>query len=97
LVVTAIPLLSPLTEEHHLVVLLLPLALILLARWEMALLSAESYLLLGSVLLLGSRYSLERFPVFHEGILSLLATGKLVGALCLAWLLMRVLREPAQP
>lgn len=96
LVVTAIPLLSPLTEEHHLTVLLFPLAMILLARWEMALLSAESGLLLASVLLLGSRYSLERFPVLHAGIPSLLAGGKLAGALCLAWLLTRVLREPAQ-
>jgi hypothetical protein len=96
LVVTAIPLLSPLTEEHHLAVLLFPLAMILLARWDMALLSVESGLLLASVLLLGSRYSLERFPVFHEGIPSLLAGGKLAGALCLAWLLTRVLREPAQ-
>ena len=96
LVVTAVPLLSPLTEEHHLAVLLLPLALILLARWDMALLSVESGLLLASVLLLGSRYSLERFSVFHEGIPSLLAGGKLVGAFCLAWLLTRVLREPAQ-
>jgi hypothetical protein len=96
LVVTAIPLLSPLTEEHHLTVLLLPLALLLLARWDMPLLSAESGLMLASVLLVGSRYSLERFPVFHEGIPSLLAGGKLAGTLCLAWLLTRVLKQPAQ-
>jgi hypothetical protein len=96
LVVTAIPLVSPLTEEHHLTVLLLPLALLLLARWDMPLRSAESGLLLASVLLLGSRYSLERFPVFQAGIPSLLAGGKLVGALCLAWLLTRVLKQPAQ-
>ena len=93
LVVTAIPLVSPLTEEHHLVVLLLPLALILLSRWDMEVLSGESALLLGSVLLVGSRYSLERFPAFHQGALSLLATGKLVGTACLAWLLIRLLRE----
>lgn len=96
LVVTAIPLLSPLTEEHHLTVLLLPLALLLLARWDMPLLSAETGLLLASILLLGSRYSLERFPVFHAGFPALLAGGKLAGVVCLAWLLMRVLREPAQ-
>jgi hypothetical protein len=96
LVVTAIPLVSPLTEEHHLTVLLLPLALLLLARWDMPLLSAESGLMLASVLLLGSRYSLERFPVFHAGIPSLLAGGKLAGTLCLAWLLTRVLREASR-
>jgi hypothetical protein len=96
LAVTAIPLLSPLTEEHHLVVLLFPLSLLLLTRWDTDPLSVRSIVLLGSVLLLGSRYSLERFPVFHEGNLSLLATGKLVGTICLAWLLTRVLREPTQ-
>lgn len=96
LAVTAVPLLSPLTEEHHLTVLLLPLALLLLARWDLPLLSPESGLLLASVLLLGSRYSLERFPVFHEGIPSLLAGGKLAGTLCLAWLLARVQSEPAR-
>jgi len=96
LAVTAVPLLSPLTEEHHLVVLLFPLALLLMTRGETDLLSMENLLLLGSVLLLGSRYSLERFPVFHEGMLSLLATGKFVGTLCLAWLLTRLLRAQAR-
>jgi hypothetical protein len=96
LVVAAVPLLSPLTEEHHLVVLLFPLALLLTARGETDLWSVESALLVGSVLLLGSRYSLERFPAFHEGALSLLATGKLVGTLSLAWLLARLLRAESR-
>ena len=43
--------------------------------------------LIGSVLLLGSRYSLEQFPAFHHGALSLLMTGKLVGVMGLAWVL----------
>jgi hypothetical protein len=96
LAVTAIPLLSPLTEEHHLVVLLFPLVLLLLARGDMFPLSMENCLLLVSIVLLGSRYSLERFPAFHEGLPSLLAGGKLVGTCCLAWLLTRVLREHTQ-
>jgi hypothetical protein len=83
--VTAIPLLSPLTEEHHLVVLLFPLALLLLARPEANASATNGCVLLASVLLLGSRYSLERFPVFHQGIPSLLATGKLLGVAGLAW------------
>ena len=93
LAIVAIPLLSPLTEEHHLVLLLFPLALLLSTRGETSLLSMENVLLIGSALLLGSRFSLERFPVFHQGVPSLLATGKLIGALCLAWLLTRVLRK----
>jgi hypothetical protein len=87
LVVTAVPLLSPLTEEHHLVVLLFPLALLLLDSGEREFVLLENALLLGSVLLLGSRYSLERFPAFNGGILSLLATGKILGVVCLACLL----------
>jgi hypothetical protein len=96
LAVTAVPLLSPLTEEHHLVILLFPLTLTLLARGDADLFSRESLLLLGSVVLLASRYSLERFPAFHQGVPSLLATGKLVGTLCLAWLLTRLLRATVQ-
>ena len=91
--VTAIPLLSPLTEEHHLVALLFPLALLLLTCPGIDLPSTDILLLLGSVLLLGSRYSLERFPVFHQGVPSLLATGKLLGAASLAWLLLRSIRS----
>jgi hypothetical protein len=96
LALTAVPLLSPLTEEHHLLILLFPLALVLMTRWDTDLLSVENALLLGSVLLLGSRYSLERFPLFHHGALSVFATGKLLGTVCLAWLLGRLLRQPAR-
>jgi hypothetical protein len=97
LAVTAIPLLSPLTEEHHLVVLLFPLTLALMDGWDMEGVTLESTLLLVSVLLLASRYSLERFPTFHGGFLSLLATGKILGVVCLAWLLTRFARYAATP
>jgi hypothetical protein len=97
LAVTAIPLLSPLTEEHHLVVLLFPLTLALMDGWDMEGLTPESTLLLVSVLLLASRYSLERFPIFHGGFLSLLATGKILGVVSLAWLLTRFARHAATP
>jgi hypothetical protein len=89
---TAVPLLSPLTEEHHLVVLLLPLILLLLAEPEARMGPRDQVLLLGSILLLGSRYSLEQFPVFQQGALSLLATGKILGVAGLAWCLIRRLR-----
>lgn len=80
---------SPLTEEHHLVTLLFPLALLLLneptGHWE----PLDWWLLIGSVLLLGSLYSLEQFPVFHRGAGSIMMTGKLLGAGCLGWALHR--------
>ena len=76
--------------------LLFPLTLVLMSRWDRELLSVESALLLGSVILLGSRYSLDRFPLFHQGVPSLFATGKLLGAVCLAWLLTRLISNRAQ-
>ncbi len=93
--ITAIPLLSPLMEEHHLVVLLLPVALLLLGDGATPPRPWDQILLVGGVLLLGSRYSLEQFPAFHRGVLSLLATGKLLGVAALAWALVRRLR-PAE-
>ncbi len=94
--VTAVPLLSPLLEEHHLVVLLLPLAMLVLAEPEAPMRTGDAVLLVGSILLLASRYSLEQFPAFHQGPLSLLATGKLLGVAGLAWALMRRLRCPRE-
>lgn len=84
----AIPLLSPLTEEHHLVVLLLPLTLLLLAP-EAPRTRIEAGLLIASVLLLASRYSLERFPPLHRGVASVLLEGKLLGVAALCWILTR--------
>lgn len=88
----AIPLLSPFMEEHHLTVLLLPVSILLLSLSERPMQPKEGMILLGSILLLGSRYSLEKFPVFHQGVLSLLTTGKLLGAVGLAWVLVARLR-----
>lgn len=89
----AIPLLSPLVEEHHLTVLLLPLSLLLLSSSERQMRPREWAIFVGSILLLGSRYSLEQYPAFHQGILSLLMTGKLLGVIALAWILVNCLRQ----
>ena len=89
---TAVLLLSPLTEEHHLVVLLLPVAFLLLHEPEAPICPLEIGVLVGSLILLGSRYSLERFPAFHQGVLSLLAAGKLLGIFGLACVLVSRLR-----
>lgn len=89
----AMLLLSPLTEEHHLVVLLLPLALLILGGPVNPMRPSDLVLLVGATLLLGSRYSLEQFPLFHQGWFSLLATGKLMGVAAVAWILLRRLRD----
>jgi hypothetical protein len=80
---------SPLTEEHHLVVLLFPLALLLLKEPQGHWAPLDWGLLIGSVLLLGSLYSLEQFPVFHQGLWSIGMMGKLLGVGCLGWALQR--------
>jgi hypothetical protein len=92
----AILLLSPLTEEHHLVVLLLPLMLLLLSDSIERMRARDFAVTVAVILLLGSRYSLEQFPAFHQGALSLLATGKLVGVAGLAWILVGRLRASAR-
>jgi GT2 family glycosyltransferase len=92
LAVVAIPLLSPVTEDHHLVALLLPLVLLVLASDTTA---SRGAVLVATVVLLGARYSLERFPALHAGLPSLLMAGKTVGLALLAWLLARRLREAA--
>ncbi len=89
-------LLSPLTEEHHLVVLLLPLTLLVLDRTDPPLRPRDVAVLVASILLLGSRYSFERLPAFHQGMLSLLMTGKLLGVIGLIWVLAGRLRAQLQ-
>lgn len=93
---TAIPLLSPLMEEHHLVILLLPLTLLLLSETDGSVFEWERAVLVASIVLLASRYSLTRFPEVHQGTLSLLVTGKLLGAAGLAWVLAQRLRVPVR-
>ena len=90
LAVAAVPLVAPFSEEHHLLVLLLPLALLVLAPDASP---RASVALAAAAVLLGARYSLERFPALHAGLPSLLLTGKTAGAGLLAWLLARRLRE----
>ena len=93
----AIPLLSPLTEEHHLVVRLFPLILLLLGEPASTMDRKTQVLLVGSIVLLGSRYSLVQFPVFHQGGLSLFGIGKLLGIAGLAWVLAVRLAACADP
>lgn len=95
LAVTAVPLLSPFTEEHHLAILLLPLSLLLLDNATAWPSGVEAGLLVASILLLGGRYSLSSFPAFQHGLPALLTAGKLLGAVALAGILLRRLRADA--
>jgi len=91
LAVAVVPLVAPSAEEHHLVVLLLPLALLVLASDAMP---RAGGALIAAAVLIGARYSLERAPALHAGAPSLLMTGKLAGVALLAWLLARRAAEP---
>jgi N-acetylglucosaminyl-diphospho-decaprenol L-rhamnosyltransferase len=88
---TAILLVSPLTEEHHLVILLLPLALLLLRAEGLS--GSAGAVLVVSVVLLAARYSLARAPSLYAGPAAVLLTGKIVGVAGLAYVLARRLRE----
>jgi hypothetical protein len=93
LAVAGVPLVAPIAEEHHLVVLLLPLALLVLAA---DVTPRASVALLTAAVLIGARYSLERVPALHTGVPSLLLTGKLAGVALLARLLVPRAREAAR-
>ena len=90
LAVAAVPLVAPIAEEHHLTVLLLPVALLLLAPDVTSRLNVA---LIAAAVLIGARYSLERFAALHAGPASLLMTGKMASVALLAWLLGRRLRQ----
>jgi hypothetical protein len=92
LALVGIPLISPFAEEHHLVILLLPLALLLLDESGGMASVGEQALLMLCLVLLATPYSLDRFSIFHQGLPSLLANGKLLGVGTLAWILIRRLR-----
>jgi len=90
LAVAAVPLVAPIAEEHHLTVLLLPVALLVLAP---DVTPRAGFALIAAALLIGAHYSLERAPALHAGPASLLMTGKIAGVALLAWLLARRLRQ----
>jgi hypothetical protein len=81
--VASLPLVSPLTEEVHLVVLLIPL-LVVLFRIEQLPGPRDAVLVIVATLLLASRYSVESFPAFAGGPASLASGGKALGAAALA-------------
>jgi hypothetical protein len=89
---TSVLFISPMAEEHHFVVLLFPLCLLLASESISSLNLTERVLLVAAIVLVGARYSLEQFPVFHQGLLSILMSGKTIGLGLTAWLLIQRLR-----
>jgi hypothetical protein len=89
----AMPLMSPLMEEQHLVVSLIPL-LFAISRLSTLAGPAHVALLAGATALLAGRYSLDSFPVFASGVASLATAGKTVGAGLLLAVIVRLARAP---
>jgi N-acetylglucosaminyl-diphospho-decaprenol L-rhamnosyltransferase len=81
ILIAAVPLTTPMMEEHHLVVLILPLALAILGP---SLGRRDAGLLVASTVLLASRYSFVRFGSVQSGLAALALGGKLIGVVLLA-------------
>jgi len=81
IMLTMVPLLSPHTEEHHLVVLLLPIIWIILNIYRANYITKLFFIL--SILLLVSRYSYARYALNSSILLYPLLCLKSVGALFL--------------
>jgi GT2 family glycosyltransferase len=92
LALTSVILVSPMLEEHHFVLLLFPIAVVLLQPApERASGPADAALALGAILLLASRYSVVRFET-SGSLVAVLLAGKWLGAAALAWVLARRIR-----
>ena len=93
LVICLILLISPVTEEHHLVFMFIPFVALLHA----AELHVRSGVLLAAAFcLISVRYSLNRFPVFQSGLPALLNAAKLLGVF-IVWEITRRSLPPARP
>jgi hypothetical protein len=89
-VISLIVLISPLTEEHHLIFTLVPfIALIFYADHA----PQDIALLVTTFSLIMVRYSLVTFGYFNTGIFSLFASAKIIGILLLWWLTLRSIRR----
>jgi glycosyl transferase family 87 len=91
LALCALPLVSPLTEEHHLAILLLPL-LFAVARLDDAT-PSDVALVAAAAVLLGGRYSFESVPALASGPGALAYGAKAAGAVVLGTLMARMLRR----
>jgi len=93
LAVTLVPLLSPHTEEHHLVVTLLPLVVATLRIHEAG--TGTRVLYVAALVLIASRYSWNRFATEPPTVWSALSSMKVAGVLLLLIALLRLGHERA--
>ncbi len=80
---------SPWVHESHYVIILPAIILCWFSMSERAK-NIDYAMFIAAYILLGFRYSVNNFPVFHSGILGLLSAGKIVGLLILIGLLIRL-------
>ena len=86
--ITMIPLVSPNTEPHHLVVILLPLIFASLYI-KHAKLKTKLFFVISTVLIV-SRYSFNRFAMSSDSIFTLLLSLKIIGVLMLLFVLIEM-------
>lgn len=86
--VTLIPLLSPHTEEHHLVVTLLPLLVAALRIRDADAVGRALYVV--ALVLVASRYSWNRFAADHAAVWTALLSAKVFGVLLLLGVLLHL-------
>lgn len=79
-------LVTPLMEEHHLVMMYLPFVI---AIYNLEIDKYTLFLLVTSFLLVSLRYSLNAFGYFHTGPLAVLTAGKISGVIIMWHLLLR--------
>lgn len=91
LVICLILLVSPVTEEHHLVFMFIPFVALL---HDGNLTARSGWVLTAAFCLISVRYSLNRFPFFQSGLPALLNAAKLLGV-GLVWHLTRRALPPA--
>lgn len=93
LVLILILIISPIVHEPHYVLLYMP---IILFWYNLEVFKDEKLpwiLFVVSFLLIALRYSLNRFPIFHTGILSLFFNGKLYGTILLYILGVKIIKK----
>ena len=96
LFIVLISIVNPLVQETHYILLYIP---IILFWYKMEIFKPQEKIwtfFILSYLLIGLKYSLIGFPVFHKGILSLLYNGKLYGVIILYLLGAKIIKKAKQ-
>lgn len=93
LIIPLILIISPVVHEPHYLILLFPVLLFWYCLGTLEMQKTDWILFIVSYLLIGMKYSLIRFPVFHIGALSFLYASKLIGVFLLYILGVRIINK----